>query len=115
MSTVELQLAIDWLKTALIHELNGDSESEIDRAIDLSAYFADKSTELPIYSFSKANNQPSPQNKGYFVTCTKRDMQPYRCNSILADDLADAYYLAICDAEKYGESFAIINTESFEF
>ena len=50
-----------------------------------------------------------------FVSCNKRDMQPNLCDTALADSTAEAYEFAFADAEKYGETCALINGESFEF
>lgn len=116
MSTVELGLAIDWLKSAIKAELEPDkSIRDFDYCVNRATEFIDNSVVVPIYTFSRATNQPYPHSKGYFVSCNKRDMQPHMCNTILADSFNDAYEWAFIDAIKWGESYALINGESFEF
>lgn len=118
-SAVDLQLAVDWLYYAMKIDL-GISVGDYDRAVDLAVDFAELSNVVPIYRFTRATNQPRLKNgmlaeSQIFVTCDKRDMQPYRCDSILANDFQDAYAWAIYHAIRYGESYALINGESFDF
>lgn len=108
----DLLLAIDWLGYAIQAELKPDDViRDFDFCVFTSEAFAENSQREAYYSFSKASNLPYPDNQGYFVTCSKRDMQPYRCDSVLAHDLDDAYHLARFDAFKHGESTARINGE----
>lgn len=113
MSKTELQLTIDWLGTMLDCELRGDSDG-MDRAAGYAEYFSDLCEVIPVYSFSWARNLPYRGSDGFyvFVSCNKRDMQPYQCDTTLAESLADARQIAIDNVLKYGESVAIIDGET---
>src|SRR3990167_259346 len=116
MSTVEVQHTLYWFNIASQFGLRGGFE-EMGRAFDLANKFMKLSQITPIYTFGPAPNLPYRGVDGFwmFVSCNKRDMQPNLCDTALADSTAEAYEFAFADAEKYGETCALINGESFEF
>lgn len=112
MSRREFEIACSWADHALDHIYAGN-DKEYAYCLGLVQQFIGQSAKIAVYRFTRATNIPN--SKGYFVACDKRDMQPYMCDTILSDDLNDAYELAFHNAESYGEPYALINGESFEF
>lgn len=66
-----------------------------------------------IYTISPTNNLPDKTR--YFVTCDKRDMQPYLCDSIIRDTLKDALWHAIRNAAQYGDTSIIIRYKTLGY
>jgi hypothetical protein len=107
--------ACNWAESAVTALEYEYPKEDYDQAMMYVKHFLGLSVQIPEYTFQEATNLPWPESNGYFVSCSKRDMQPYMCDTILADDLPDAWDIAFRNAEKYGEQYAMIQGESFEF
>lgn len=120
MGKVDIENATYWAKWYVKHCLaerdSYESESiheyKIYEAINMVDRHIDLDATPAIYGFMAATNLPDRNQ--VFVSCNKRDMQPYRCDTALARDLAEAWEIAFNHARSFGETSVQINGLIFQ-
>lgn len=113
MGKRDIENATQWARYYIRARINRDnSVQDSDVCMNALDHFIDLDATPAIYGFMAATNLPDRNQ--VFVSCNKRDMQPYQCDTILADSLAEAWEIAFNHARSFGESSVKINGLIFQ-